>query len=235
MKPLFLLVGGWATDRNVWRALAPALARHGEVQYAEWWELIGDVTPRFSFLRPDGGERPVVGVGWSLGSMLLLDAASFYKHAFDRLVLISPTARMTADEQRWPGTPLKLLRAMQLRMKLDSDEVLREFFKLCFKPGAAGDKLDGMVECAERLDPDVLVRGLQWLARADLRECLPVVATPSLIIHGSHDAVIPADAARAMVARMPHARLKILPGESHALPLTRAGALYEAIEAWMHG
>lgn len=67
-----------------------------------------------------------------------------------------------------------------------------------------------------------LADGLALLATTDLRAILPRITQPCLVIHGEHDALMPVAAAGAMAKALPRARLEILSGSGHALPLSRS-------------
>ena len=49
----------------------------------------------------------------------------------------------------------------------------------------------------------------------DVREVLPAVRVPSLILHGSEDTIVPLEVARYMASRMPSARVVEIPGAGH--------------------
>jgi pimeloyl-ACP methyl ester carboxylesterase len=59
---------------------------------------------------------------------------------------------------------------------------------------------------------------LAILASGSRREALPRLRVPTLVIHGTHDPVIPTRAGRATARRIPGARLVLVPGLGHELP-----------------
>ena len=69
----------------------------------------------------------------------------------------------------------------------------------------------------------------------DLRHALPHLTMPTLVIHGTRDAVVPFCCAEYLAARMPAATLHALPDAGHALPLTHASQLAEQIMAFLEG
>ncbi len=62
---------------------------------------------------------------------------------------------------------------------------------------------------------------LDILATADLREMLPSIHRPVLLLHGSADTICPLDAARFMATRLPRARLVEFAGAGHAPFMSR--------------
>ena len=80
----------------------------------------------------------------------------------------------------------------------------------------------------EQEDAAAIVDYLRWsaspgaleaLARMnreiDVRDVLPAIRVPTLILHGSEDTIVPAEAARWMTDRIPAARLVEVPGAAH--------------------
>jgi pimeloyl-ACP methyl ester carboxylesterase len=55
---------------------------------------------------------------------------------------------------------------------------------------------------------------LAW-AEADLRDVLPQVDVPTIVLHGEADVCAPRDVADALCAAIPTARLVVLPGVGH--------------------
>ena len=49
----------------------------------------------------------------------------------------------------------------------------------------------------------------------DIRDVLPAVRVPTLVLHGEVDTVVPLEVARYVASRMPNARLVEMPGIGH--------------------
>jgi pimeloyl-[acyl-carrier protein] methyl ester esterase len=67
-------------------------------------------------------------------------------------------------------------------------------------------------------EPDrrALATGLEVLRSADLRDELPRVALPALVIAGEHDRLTPPGAGREFAARLPTARFRCVGRSGHA-------------------
>ena len=63
----------------------------------------------------------------------------------------------------------------------------------------------------------------------DRRAALPSIGVPTLVITGEHDGTAPPEVARRMAERIPGARLVIVPGAGHLLPIENPAALAEAV------
>ena len=68
----------------------------------------------------------------------------------------------------------------------------------------------------------------------DIRHVLPAVRVPTLILHGSDDAIVSADVARYLAAQIPTARVRELPGVGHlALGGSAADVITEELERFL--
>ena len=83
---------------------------------------------------------------------------------------------------------------------------------------------------ANDTDPARLGAGLTLLRHIDLRTTTSPMKMPCLVIHGTHDAVVPLAAAEWLQHRM-GATLQPIGGASHALPLTHGAVLANRIIA----
>jgi pimeloyl-[acyl-carrier protein] methyl ester esterase len=65
-------------------------------------------------------------------------------------------------------------------------------------------------------DAAALAAGLGVLREADLRDALPRIALPSLVVAGEHDRLTPPEAGRALAASLPAARFRLVERSGHA-------------------
>lgn len=70
-------------------------------------------------------------------------------------------------------------------------------------------------------------------SESDIREILPIIQTPTLVLHRIGDQIEPLEAARYVASKMPNARLVELPGEDGIPWLGDAGALVSEIESFV--
>lgn len=210
MKPTLLLVTGWAHGAESLRPLADALAPAFETRVLSGAEVLGE------------GRLPAAEfvVAHSMGGMLALQ---YLPPECGKLVLLSSTARFCAADGYPCGIPEKVLRRMILQLRRNPDAVLREFFRNVHHPEIRA----GGTRPAEPLEP--LIAGLEYLRDADLRARVPAIGIPVLILHGTEDRIIPPSAAEWLRDHLPDARLRLLEGVGHALPIHQADAAARAI------
>jgi pimeloyl-ACP methyl ester carboxylesterase len=71
------------------------------------------------------------------------------------------------------------------------------------------------------------------MGRSDYRPFLPSIECPTLVLVGREDALIPLELPREIVARIPGARLEIVPECGHLSTLERPEAVNRALRAWL--
>jgi pimeloyl-ACP methyl ester carboxylesterase len=100
---------------------------------------------------------------------------------------------------------------MILQLRRNPIPVLAEFYKNVHHPYRASRTAPG---CS----PNELVAGLEYLQASDVRQKVPTLGIPVLLLHGAQDRIIPATAAEWLHKHLPDSRLKIFKNDGHALP-----------------
>ena len=118
-----------------------------------------------------------------------------------------------ADEERFEAT--KTL--MRLGWGLD-DPTFRQLFTSTMMPNATKEQADAFNEL-QRLSasPEVAVRYFEAIGDVDVREYLPLVKAPTLVMHVRGERRIPINSSREIAANIPGARFVVLPGVNHIL------------------
>ena len=216
--PRRILISGWGTGNDVWDGLnlQPA-SPTGDIRLP-WYDCLGLAPSDNALLRvlaEAAGEQYIL-VGWSLGGLISLSAALGHPDAVAGLVLISATARMTAIDS-YPGADPRMLRAMRAKLRRDAAPVVRAFAELCVAPDRDDDFCDTFSRSAATIEPATLDAGLAYLQETDLRGRLSEIATPTLVIHGELDEVVPLGCATYLCEHIAGATLDVIPHGNHAL------------------
>ncbi|MFA9438254.1 alpha/beta fold hydrolase [Uliginosibacterium sp. sgz301328] len=230
-KPITLL-HGWGYRPAVWDALvphlnmearAPALAPPSD-DIAEWADSIA------SDLAPDS-----TLVGWSLGAMLAMQIAAHHPERVGHLVLIGATPRFVATDA-WPhGLDAATVAAFSEGFARQPARTLQRFVALQVMDDAARSAITPVLQNAladPQADAEALSRGLRVLAQSDLRAMLPTRTTPTLLIHGRHDALMPVTAAQWLAERLA-ARLEIVDNAGHAPLVSNPSGVAALIRSFM--
>ena len=198
MKKSVLIISGWAHGLEAIKPMGDALTDRFDVQLMTGAQALN--------------ERHIPAADYIVtGSMGGLVAMERLPDRCSKLVLISSTARFCAHEDYSCGTPEKILRRMVAQLKRNPVAVLAEFYKNVHYPYPA-------VKTEPGESYDALVTGLEYLLTADVRDKVPGIQLPVLILHGSADRIIPPEAAEWLNAHLPDSRLKLFEDDGHALP-----------------
>jgi pimeloyl-[acyl-carrier protein] methyl ester esterase len=165
---------------------------------------------------PDG----CILCGWSLGGMLALQAALLARQRIKGLILIGSTPSFMQREG-WPhAQPPALLDTFSDAVTKDAATTLQRFVALLNQGDAQARSLGrAMIRqalAAPLPDTAVLLAGLGWLRDVDLRARIPGITTPTLLIHGERDPLMPLAAAHWLREALPQARLETFANAAHA-------------------
>jgi pimeloyl-ACP methyl ester carboxylesterase len=104
-----------------------------------------------------------------------------------------------------------------------------------FADDPPGDVVELLAAVASVVRPESLRVVLAAMAEADLRDVLPNIEVPTLLIWGEHDARSPLAVAREFSRAIPHAELVVIPGAGHMSNLERPEQFNAAIRAFCGG
>ncbi len=181
--------------------------------------------------------RDAVLVGHSMGGMIAQQCALSHPEELSRhvrrLVLVGTSPRPTAV------SPLASLASAAAARALSSAErrgrgplpksaaVWGARLSFGASPSPASvDLLRGMLDA---MSPGALAQLLPHLLAFDVRDRLRGLTLPVHVVVGSRDVLTPPRTARAIVARVPGARLTVLPGCGHMVMLERAETLCDLV------
>ncbi|HWH29605.1 MAG TPA: alpha/beta hydrolase [Mycobacteriales bacterium] len=242
--PPLVLLHGAMCDRRVWRAEAEDLARDLEVVA---WDAPGhgeSSDPPEDFGLEDHarclagllsalGTGPAHVVGHSWGGGLALQLAAAHPDAVASLVLVGAYAG-------WAGSLPPGDVAQRLAFALDAAERLAGGFDLWSTPGLWSEgvdpdrvaELDAMAAGLRPVGMRVMAQGF---ARADLRDALPGIVVPTLLLYGDADERAPRAVAEGLHAALPCSTLAIVPGLTHELVLEAPQLFTTAVRAFLGG
>jgi pimeloyl-[acyl-carrier protein] methyl ester esterase len=189
--------------------------------------LVHDVVSRTTATR----RLESLWIGWSLGGIEAMARAAGDVDQDDtrglagppgRLVLIASTARFCRDGEGWPGTEPAVLRGLQGRWRREPAAALAGFHTLAAGPTTSPETVQARTAASLALDPLDLARGLDNLARWDVRPLLSRLHMPVLVVHGRDDRIIPSAAADRLAEMLPRATRCDHPTAGHDLPLAEA-------------
>jgi 2-succinyl-6-hydroxy-2,4-cyclohexadiene-1-carboxylate synthase len=225
------------------RVFVPGFTQSARSWDAVWAQLPGDTVDELVDV-PDGldfvatatalGERHgrATWVGYSLGGRLCLQLALDRPGMVERLVLVSASPGIADEEARAERRAADGILADQVERDGVATFVDRWLAQPMFAslPAEAAQR-DQRVEAntAPRLAHQL--RALGQGTQPSNWERLARLSVPVLLIVGERDTKY-VDIASQMAARLPDARLEVVPGAGHACHLEEAGAVAELITSW---
>jgi class 3 adenylate cyclase/pimeloyl-ACP methyl ester carboxylesterase len=214
-------------ESPIWHHLLEGLARnHTLVRYdargnglSDWdvdeLSLEAWVSDLETVIDTIGIERfPLLGV--SQGCAISIAYAVRHPERLSHLILYGGFA--LGGGKRSPAEQEKV-KAMGTLMRLGwglDDPAFRQLFTSLFIPEGTKEQADWFNDLQRKTtSPEMAARYLEVVANFDVRELLPRVQVPTLVMHVRDDVIIPIDAGRKMAAEIPGARFIALPGRNH--------------------
>jgi 3-oxoadipate enol-lactonase/4-carboxymuconolactone decarboxylase len=217
-----------------WRVFRFDLPGHGGAP-AYPAGAVGDLTARLLATLDGLGVQRFGYAGCALGGAVGIELALRHPERLASLALIAASPRFgTADEFRQRGV---IVRTNGL------DPIARTSPDRWFTGGFAAAQpaiTEWAVQMVRTTDPGCYIAACEALASFDVRGELARVGVPTLVLVGSDDQVTGPAEARTLVAGIPDARLAVVPGASHLVPVEQPAAVTDLLvrhfsTAWQPG
>jgi 3-oxoadipate enol-lactonase len=219
--PDVVLLHGWLSSLRMWDATAAALAAAGRRCWAldlpGFGQSPAPVDGCYSieayaalvaaFCAGQGIQRAAV-VGHSLGSAIALTLALDQPELVERVVTVSAVPRGRV------GPPVGLVSRLRLGRVL-APAARRAWPALSWAESLAAPhlprRLARRAHDMARADAGAVMAALRALLHYDLSARLPELQRPVLLVHGARDRIVPPAESQFAAARIPGARLVLLP------------------------
>ncbi|OEV04264.1 alpha/beta fold hydrolase [Streptomyces oceani] len=232
--PLLVLAPALGATWHMWDRQIPELTRHWRVLRFDLpghggspahpataaSELAERLLATVDALGVDRFGYAGASLGGAIGAQLALD----HPNRVSSLALVSSSARhSTPDAWRQQGV---VIRTNGLEPVANGTP--ERWFTSSFA-GAQPAIVDWAVQMIRTTDPGCYIASCELLAAFDIRTQLSRIGVPALVMAGAEDQLTPPADARALVAGIPDARLAIVPGASHLVPVEQPGAVTELL------
>jgi 3-oxoadipate enol-lactonase len=236
----FPLHGGmWSAQAKAladrWRVVVPDFRGFGESDVGQGqYAMDFFVDDLFAILdAPELAiEQPVVACGLSMGGYVLLRAVEREPKRFRALILADTKTGADNDEGK-----LKRFDAIRAIRQKGADAYANTFADGALGPTTKSTRPNVVKQVKDmvRSNPVAGMIGAQlaMAARTDTTAVLPKVAVPTLVVVGADDALTPPELSKQMAAKIPGARLEILPGTGHLPALEVPEAFNQALERFL--
>lgn len=185
----------------------------GDLSVARWVEDLEAVVEA-----SDPGEQFVL-FGISQGAATAISFAVRHPERVSRMILYGGYALGWAHRSDSDG--LSRYRAIIELARLGwgkDNPIFRQLFTSQFVPEARPEQIEWFNElCRRTTTPEVATRLLTARSEVDVRELMPQVRVPTLVLHARHDEVVPFSAGKLLAAEIPNAEFVQLESRNHIL------------------
>ncbi len=227
--PDIVLVGGAAEDADLWADVLELLDEGARVHthpghVGGSGALLGSVDEMAADLVAALAGEPVLLVGHSMGGAVAVTAALQAPARVAGVVVVASGARLPVNAALLDSLPDEFDAALPFVLMASTGG--RE----AIPPESAhiAERMEAMVR---RSGARVFATDLRACDGYDVREQLPALAVPMLVVAGERDRMTPPRLAEELTAA-PGSTLTVLPGVAHQIPWEAPGALVEAIESF---
>jgi len=241
--PDLVMIHGWGLHSGIWDSVMPLLEPHVRVTRvdlpghgrSDWMSGGGldDMVDAVHAVVPDNA----IWLGWSLGGLVAMRAAARSKVGVQALVTVASSPSFVR-RPGWQSALLpSLLQTFAAELEQDYHRTLDRFLALQVRGSeqatAVLKSLRGVMQLHGEPHPAGLRAGLDILADSDLRESLPTIDRPALLLAGERDTLVPLAAVQATRDMLPNAQLTVLPGAGHAPFISAPGLFAETINTFV--
>ncbi len=240
--PAVLLVMGLGMPARAWGSLPDSLAKRyrvvlidnlgtGDSTLPDRHIRVGDMADDAAAVLDATGVGKAAVFGVSMGGMISIELALRHPDKVRALVLgcthggyltsKKPSFRVTFDLFR--GTLQKKLDLARTAKFLVSDAYY----------GAHPQAFHDWLKTAGRPRPKTILTQVLAIASYEATSRLPRINVPTLVITGDADRLVPAVNSRRLAARIPGAKLVMLPGVGHAFRLEAEEASGKAVDSFL--
>jgi pimeloyl-ACP methyl ester carboxylesterase len=181
-----------------------------------------------------GFERPALVMGGEGGGLAIHFAVS-HPERVSSLVLVNSCAYYVREDDYPWGTPRQFLDGL-------TDSISAHWgrsapVEFLAPSRVADERFRAWLARSQRIDfgPDQVAAIVRAAFERDVRDLLPSIACPTLVLHREGDRYIVLGAGRYMAEHIPHARLVTLPGDDHLVYVGDTDALVDEIEEFLTG
>lgn len=241
--PPIVLLHGWGMAAEAWdrqltrfsathRCVALDLRGHGASPKPAagygYDDHVADVAAAVARL---GLERPVL-VGWSMGGAVAALAA----HAIDgvRGVVLAGSPPSLLARPGYPhGATPEDARGLVDAIRANREQAYRRVADETCAVDVGATTRDWLLSLLLRVPGFAAIGAFEGVLAGDARGAIEALPVPLLVVHGTHDAYVPLDAARWSASAAPDAELVVLDGCGHAPFLEAPDAFDDALSRFL--
>jgi len=228
-KQNLVLVPGLLCDAAMWEHQSRYLSETAEIKIADvtHFETMVEMAEAVLAMAPE----KFALAGLSMGGYVSLEIMRRAPNRVTKLALLDTSARSDTEEQS-----ARRQHFIQLTKEGRFNEVISTLLSLLVHPDRMKDKqlCYDIKEMNRRVGPEVFLRQQgAIIGRADSRNDLSKMTSPTLILCGRQDALTPLEVHEEMSSGIPKARLAIIEDCGHMSTMERPQAVTALLRDWL--
>ncbi len=201
-------------------ALAPDLPGHGRSK-GPGRTTISAYAGELIALLDELGLRQAILLGFSMGAAVALTMALHHKARVAGLILIGAGARLAVDSALLNG------------LQNDRETAVRQLIDQQWAEDAGEQMKRLSLRRLLDTDAETLVNDYKAVNAFDMRDQITRIHTPTLIIGGTADRMVPFAESEFMNQRIDGSKLVRIEGSGHFMALEQPQAVAEAVQSWL--
>jgi len=167
------------------------------------------------------GKRPFVLVGHSMGGAIVLELALKPPDGLKGIVMVGS------------GAKLAVTRAIFQMLSGNPEAFFETIGRFAFSSAAPVALVERFVRVAKQCPPPVIFNDFQACDHFDIRNRLPEIRIPTLVLCGEEDQLTPVKYSRYLHENIPTSRLIIIPNAGHMVMSEQPDTLNRTIESFL--
>ena len=238
--PNLTLVHGWGFGAAAWQPVVSLLADFFTVHvvdlpgYGATPPASGNTLESLADTLAESLPPRAMLCGCSLGAMVCMACAARHPRKVARMVLASGTASFVQREGWTEALPRAQLDQFIDQLEENPVALLKHYSTLMNHGDIHARELVRALRLREEIpaDASTLRAGLELLGEVDLRRLATEVLQPTLLVHGSADAVMPSAAAQRLARLLYEGSVDIFEGSAHAPFASDPARFVDAVTAF---
>jgi len=228
-----LLLPGLICDARIWAPQAEALRATGRDVFAIEGYGEADSLGEMAEMVLQNAPARFALAGHSMGGRVALEVFRRAPERIERLALVSTGIHLPRSEKEAEGRFELLARGVEQGMDALIDAWLPP---MVWEPNRLLPGLmDNLTQMCAEMGLDTYERQIRaLLARPEVESLLPTILCPTLVATGQHDSWAPPAQHEGIAAAIPNARLEIVAGAGHMVPVERPEAMTDALASWLN-
>jgi len=241
-QPL-VMIHGWGMHSGVWQPLIKQLSKQYMLYLVDLPGMGSSrpIEPYHLHALADEVAQVIPGVsdvlGWSFGGLVAQRIALNQPDRIRRLVLVGSTPCFVMRPGWDEGVDPENFSMFAHNVNIDYKHAMLQFLTLqCMNSKDARSTIKQLRASFESMPSPTqttLQRALHVLLESDLREEIPNIRKPTLLIHGDRDTLAPVQAAHWMMQQLPIGFLRVMSGAAHAPFLSHSEQFIEALNQFL--